>query len=158
MKLKTIIYTVSFMSLMCFNTTLFAQDSNYDLITKELTKEQRALLQKEREVMKLNRKTFKATLTKEQLTILRDKTISKNEIRKRLLGTFTRTQKDLVRNQQVRLRKTRDNFRKTLTGEQRKMLKERIDKIRKAKDRGELKNGPRQNNVKDGKKRRVRGN
>ncbi|ARV14981.1 hypothetical protein BTO07_07395 [Polaribacter sp. SA4-12] len=158
MKLKTIIYTVSFMSLMFFNTTLFAQDSSYDLITKELTKEQRDLLQKERTVMKTNRDAFKATLTKEQLAILRDKTISKSEIRAKLMSTFTNTQKDLVRNQQVRLRKTRDNFRKTLTGEQRKMLKERIDKIRESKDRGELKDGTRQNNVKDGKKRRVRSN
>jgi hypothetical protein len=155
MKLKTIIYTVSFMSLMFFNTALFAQDSSYDLITKELTKEQRYLLQKERKVMKTNRDVFKATLTKEQLAILRDKTISKSEIKSKLMSTFTSAQKDLVKNQQVRLRKTRDNFRKTLTGEQRKMLKERIDKIRELKDRGELKDGAREINVKDGKKRRV---
>jgi hypothetical protein len=39
------------------------------------------------------------------------------------------------------------------------MLKERIDKIRKNKDRGELKEGPRNNNNdKDGKKRKNRGN
>lgn len=158
MKLKTIIYTAIFMSLMLFNTALFAQDSNYDLITKELTNEQRGLLQEERATMKTNRDSFKATLTEEQLAILKDKTISKNEIKTKLMSTFTRAQKDLVRNQQMHLRKTRDNFRKTLTGEQRKMLKQRIEKIRKAKDRGELKNGARQNNVKDGKKRRVKGN
>ena len=101
MKLKTIIYTISFMSLMLFNTTLFAQDSNYDLITKELTKEQRSLLQEERAAMKTNRDSFKATLTKEQLAILKDKTISKNELKTKLMSTFTRTQKDLVRNQQI---------------------------------------------------------
>ena len=155
MKLKSIIVSISFM---LFGTAIFAQDSSYDLIAKELTTDQRALLQKERAEMKTNRETFKASLTKEQLTLLRDKTISKNEIRTKLLATFTNTQKGLVRTQQRRLRKTRDNFRKTLTGEQRKMLKERINKIRKAKDRGELKEGPRQANVEDGKKRRTRGN
>ena len=108
--------------------------------------------------MKTNRDAFKSTLTTEQLAILKDKTISKSEIRAKLMSTFTSAQKDLVRNQQIRLRKTRDNFRKTLTGEQRKILKERIDKSRKLKDRGELKNGARKNNIKDGTKRRVIGN
>ena len=158
MKFKTILYTISFMSLMFINTPLFAQDTNYDIITKKLTKDQRELLQKEKEVMKVNRKAFKATLSNDQLAILSDKTISKSQIRKRLMVSFTRTQKELVKNQQLHLRKTRDNFRKTLTGDQRKMLKERIDKIRKAKDRGELKEGARELSVKDGKKRRKRTN
>ncbi len=157
MKLKTIILTLNFLSLMLFNTTVFAQDSSFNLIQKELTKQQRDLLQNEKEVMKVNREAFKASLTKEQLSILRDKTISKNEIRKRLVATFSNNQKSMVKNQQVSLRKTRDNFRKTLTGEQRKMLKERIDKIRKSKDRGELKDGPRVNNANNGKKKRNRG-
>ena len=158
MKFKTVIQTTFFMSLLLFSHAVFTQNSSYDLITKELTKDQKALLQKEREVMKTNRESFKATLTKEQITILRDKTISKNEIRKKLTETFSRTQKELVRNQQVRLRKTRESFRKTLTGEQRKMLKERIDKIRKAKDRGELKGGPRKNNNPNNRGQRDRGN
>jgi len=158
MKFKTILYTISFMSLMFINTPLFSQDTNYDIITKKLTKDQRELLQKEKEVMKVNRKAFKATLSNDQLAILSDKTISKSQIRKRLMVSFTRTQKELVKNQQLHLRKTRDNFRKTLTGDQRKMLKERIDKIRKAKDRGELKEGARELSVKDGKKRRKRTN
>ncbi|PWG06441.1 hypothetical protein DIS07_01015 [Polaribacter aquimarinus] len=157
MKIKTIILQISFMSLMMFGSAIFAQESNYKLITKELTKEQKVLLQKEREIMKANRDAFKATLTKEQLAILKDKTISRSEVRLRLMKTFTKTQKDLVRNQQVRLRKTRESFRKTLTREQRKMLKERIDKIRKAKDRGELKNGPRERNS-DGRKTRPKKN
>jgi hypothetical protein len=76
----------------------------------------------------------------------------------RLVATFSTSQKDMVKNQQISLRKTRDNFRKTLTGEQRKMLKERIDKIRNTKDRGELKDGPRVNNVNNGKKKRNNGN
>ena len=133
MKLKNIILTVSFIGLMVFNTTLFAQDSSYNLIKKELTQKQMDLLQKEREVIKTNRDAFKASLTQEQLAILKDKTISKNEIRKRLVATFSSNQKSMVQNQQVRLRKTRESFRKTLTGEQRKMLKERIDKIRNSK-------------------------
>ena len=158
MKFKTILYTISFISLMFIHTPIFAQDSNYDVISKEFTMDQRELLQKEREVMKANRKAFKATLSNNQLAILSDKTISKSQIRKRLMVSFTRTQKELVKNQQLHLRKTRDNFRKTLTGDQRKMLKERIDKIRKAKDRGELKEGARELSVKDGKKRRKRTN
>ena len=108
--------------------------------------------------MKANRDAFKATLTKEQLAILKDKTISKTEIRQRLLATFTKTQKDLVRNQQLRLRQTRESFRKTLTRDQRKTLQERIDKIRNSKDRGELKNGPRENNTDGRKTRPIRGN
>ena len=60
MKLKNIILTLSFIGLMTFNTTLFAQDSNYNLIKKELTQKQIDLLQKEREVMKANREAFKA--------------------------------------------------------------------------------------------------
>ena len=158
MKLKTIILSLSFLGLMLFNTTVFAQDSSFSLIQKELTEQQRGLLQKEKEVMKTNREAFKASLTKEQLAILRDKTISKNELRKRLVATFSGNQKSMVKNQQVSLRKTRDNFRKTLTGEQRKMLKERIDKIRNSKDRGELKDGPRINNANNGRKKRNRGN
>ena len=158
MKFKTILFTISIMSLMFIDTPLSAQDSNYDIISKKLTKDQRELLQKEKEVMKVNRKAFKATLSNDQLAILSDKTISKSQIRKRLMVSFTSTQKELVKNQQLSLRKTRDNFRKTLTGDQRKMLKERIDKIRKSKDRGELKEGGRELSVKDGKKRRKRTN
>ncbi|WP_439127703.1 hypothetical protein, partial [Polaribacter sp.] len=60
------------------------------------------------------------------------------------------------KNQQVRLRQTRETFRKTLTKEQRKILKQRIDKIRNTKDRGELREGSRQNNPLDGKKRRIK--
>ena len=77
MKLKTIILSISFLSLVLFNSTVFAQDSSFSLIQKELTKQQRELLQNEKEVMKLNREAFKASLTKDQLAILRDKTISK---------------------------------------------------------------------------------
>ena len=46
MKLKTIILSLSFLSLMLFNTTVFAQDSSFSLIQKELTEQQRNLLQK----------------------------------------------------------------------------------------------------------------
>jgi hypothetical protein len=158
MKLNKNILTIGFLSLMLYNTPFIAQNSRFDVIQKELTKQQRDLLQNEKEVMKANRKAFKASLTKEQMTILRDKTVSKNERRKRLSATFSIIQKEMVKNQQVSLRKTRDNFRKTLTGEQRKMLKERIDKIRKYKDRGELKGGLRLNKANNGKKKRNKGN
>lgn len=156
MNIKTKIISLSFIAFMFFNAPIFAQDNNYALITKELTNEQKALLKKEREVMIANRKAFKETLTKEQLTILKDKTLSKGEMRNRLTASFTRKQKDLVKNQQVRLRQTRETFRKTLTKEQRKILKQRIDKIRNTKDRGELREGSRQNNPLDGKKRRIK--
>ena len=83
--------------------------------------------------------------------------MSKYEIRNRLTATFSLEQKNMVKNQQIRLRNTREHFRKSLTGEQRKMLKERIDKIRNTKDRGELKDGPR-NQGNNGRKERNRGN
>ncbi|WP_298780468.1 hypothetical protein [uncultured Polaribacter sp.] len=154
MKLKNIILTFTFLSLMLFNTMVFTQDSNYNLIQKELTEAQRDLLQKEREVIKTNREAFKKSLTKEQLAILRDKTISKNEIKKRLVATFSIDQKSMIQNQQVRLRTTRESFRKTLTNEQRNMLNERINKIRQSKDIGELKDGARINNAPGDKKKR----
>ena len=56
MKLKTIMLSLSFLSLMLFNTAVFAQDSSFSLIQKELTQHQRDLLQKEKEVMKIIRK------------------------------------------------------------------------------------------------------
>ena len=93
MKSKIITYSICFISLMLCCTKTFAQKSNYDLITKELTKRQRDLLKNEREVMKTNRDAFKATLTKEQLSILRDKTVSKNEIRIRLTATFSKSKR-----------------------------------------------------------------
>lgn len=157
MKLKNSILVLGWLVIMLFNLQTFAQDSNYSLIKKELTKEQIALLQKEKEMIKSNREAFKASLTSEQLNILRNKTLSKAEIRKQLVATFSREQKNMVQSQQVRLRKTRETFRKSLTSEQRKMLKERIDKIRNTKDRGELKDGPRVRDA-DGKKRRSRSN
>ena len=49
MKLKTIMLSLSFLSLMLFNTAVFAQDSSFSLIQKELTQHQRDLLQKEKE-------------------------------------------------------------------------------------------------------------
>lgn len=153
MKIKTIILKVNLLSILFFGSVLFAQNSNYKLITKELNAEQKKLLQKEKEVMKANRAAFKATLTKAQLAILKDKSISKTEIKQRLVASFTKTQKDLVRNQQLRLRETRDNFRKTLTKEQRKTLRERINKIKNTRDRGELKNGLRERNLDDRKQR-----
>lgn len=54
----------------------FSQANKYDLIMKELTKEQKALLRKEKEMIKNNRETLKKSLTKEQLRILSDKTLS----------------------------------------------------------------------------------
>ena len=78
MNFKTIIYSLSFMSLVLYQIPTFAQNSSYDLISKEFTKEQRALLQKERALMKVNRDAFKATLTKEQVAILRNRTVSKS--------------------------------------------------------------------------------
>ena len=82
---------------MLYNTPFIAQNSRFDVIQKELTKQQRDLLQNEKEVMKANRKAFKASLTKGQMTILRDKTISKIEIRKRLAATFSTIQKNMVK-------------------------------------------------------------
>ncbi len=138
MKTRSIIYMFSFLSLILFSNVAFAQTSNYDLITKELTKAQKELLQKEREVMKANREALKATLSKEQIAILRDKTISKVEIRRRLLASFSLEQKRLIRGQEIRLRNSREDFRRTLTEDQRKLLQERIAKIRNLKDRREL--------------------
>jgi len=115
------------------------------------------LLQKEQELLKSNREAFKTSLTKGQLAILQDKNLSKDEIRNRLTATFSLEQRNMVQNQQMRIRDTREHFRKSLTGEQRKMLKERIDKIRNSKDRGELKEGPRNQRI-DGKGHRNRGN
>ena len=158
MKLNKYILTIGFFSLMLCHSTFIAQNSRFDVIQKELTKEQRNLLQKEKEVMKANRKAFKASRTKEQRSLLRDRRISKKELRQRLLASFSVIQKDMVRKQQVSLRETRNNFRKTLTSEQRKMLKERIDKIRKYKDRGELKGGLRLKKANNGKKKRNKGN
>ena len=158
MNLKNGILTLSFLGLLLFHSSVIAQESNYNLIKKELTEQQLALLQKEREIIKANREVFKASLTKEQLAILNDKTISKAEIMKRLVDTFSQEQKNMVQSQQTRLRDTRETFRKSLTKEQRKMLKERIDKIRQTKDRGELKDGPRIHNDSGDRKRRQRGN
>lgn len=158
MNLKNGILTLSFLGLLLFHSSVIAQESNYNLIKKELTEQQLALLQQEREIIKANREVFKASLTKEQLAILNDKTISKAEIMKRLVDTFSQEQKNMVQSQQTRLRDTRETFRKSLTKEQRKMLKERIDKIRQTKDRGELKDGPRITNDDGDRKRRQRGN
>jgi hypothetical protein len=142
MKLNIHLSRFLFLSLTLCSTHFFAQKSKFDVIRKELTKQQMNLLQKEKEVIKANRKAFKGSLTRKQLIILRDKTVSKNERRKRLSATFSVIQKEMVKEQQVSLRKTRDNFRKTLTSEQRKILRERIDKIRKSKNRGKLKGEP----------------
>ena len=92
MKLNKHILTIGFLGLMLYYTPFIAQNSRFDVIQKKLTKQQRDLLQNEKEVMKANRKAFKASLTKEQMTILRDKTISKIEIRKRLAATFSTIQ------------------------------------------------------------------
>ena len=64
MKLNKNILTIGFLSLMLYNTPFIAQNSRFDVIQKELTKQQRDLLQNEKEVMKANRKAFKASLTK----------------------------------------------------------------------------------------------
>ena len=66
-----------------FHSISFAQDSNINLIEKELTQKQRDLLKKEREILKSNREAFKASLTKEQFAILKDKKLSKIEIKNR---------------------------------------------------------------------------
>lgn len=145
--------SITFICVMLFQLTIFSQNSDYNLIKKELTQKQVELLQKEKEVIKANREAFKASLTKEQLAILRDKTLSKAQIKKRLVATFSSAQRSMVQTQQIRLRKTRENFRKSLTNDQRKMLRERIDKIQNSKDRGELRDGTRVNRV-DMKKRR----
>ena len=158
-KFKNSIHTLSILCLMFFSNMLFAQKSGYDLIVKELTIEQKTLLQKEREIMKTNREALKATLSKEQISILKDKTISRSEIRSKLVATFSDIQKGLIKNQEVRLRNSRETFRKSLTEDQRKLLKDRIDKTRKSKDRGELKDRVRDRNNEDGRKQREpRGN
>ena len=55
MLLKKILFIFSFISCMLFNVKMVAQESNYDLIKKELTNEQKKLLQKEQELLKSNR-------------------------------------------------------------------------------------------------------
>merc|ERR1739844_488694 len=96
--IKKTTFTLVLLVVMMISVNVFAQDANYNLIKKEFTKEQIDLLQKEREVIKANRKAFKKSLTENQLAILRDKTISKTEIRKRLVATFSRDQKNMVQN------------------------------------------------------------
>ena len=66
MKLKKGLLIIGYLGLMLFNAAVFSQDSEFHLITKELTIEQRDLLDKERELIKNNRETFKKSLTKLQ--------------------------------------------------------------------------------------------
>lgn len=106
--------------------TTNAQTQDYDLIMKELTKEQKALLQKEREMIKNNREALKKTLTKEQLSILTDRTLRNDQKRSLLMRSFTKAQRNLVQRQEVRIKATRNEFRKSLTPDQRKILKDRI--------------------------------
>ena len=55
MNLKNSIFLFGWLITMLFNIPAFAQDSSYNLIKKELTKEQRALLQKERDYLQSSR-------------------------------------------------------------------------------------------------------
>ncbi len=130
MKVTSSILILFFISL-CTTNGMFGQSSDYDLIMKELTKEQKELLLKEREMIKNNREALKKSLTKEQLAILTDKALRNDIKRKRLLQSFSRQQKTLVQRQEKSLRVTRENFRKTLTDNQRKILKDRIERSRR---------------------------
>ena len=55
MILKKTLFILSFISCLLFNVKMVSQESNYDLIKKELTIEQSGLLQKEQELLKSNR-------------------------------------------------------------------------------------------------------
>lgn len=130
MKATSSILVLFFISLCTTNVT-FGQTSDYDLIMKELTKEQKELLLKERQMIKSNREALKKSLSKKQLAILTDKTLRNDQKRTRLLQSFNRQQRNLVQRQEKRLRVTREAFRKTLTDGQRKILKDRIERSRR---------------------------
>ncbi|MGK0174323.1 MAG: hypothetical protein ACI9AT_000703, partial [Ulvibacter sp.] len=62
-KVRYSVVLLFFISL-CTTNVMVGQVSDYDLITKELTKEQKELLIKEREMIKSDRNALKKSLTK----------------------------------------------------------------------------------------------
>jgi len=53
MLLKKILFIFSFISCMLFNVKMVAQESNYDLIKKELTNEQKKIVAERARIIKI---------------------------------------------------------------------------------------------------------
>ena len=79
------------------------QKSQVQTFEQTLTKEQKELLQKERELMKQQREAFVKTLTEEQKQILRDNSKTQEQKREQLHATLSVQQKQMLEANEQRL-------------------------------------------------------
>ncbi|MBN2350028.1 MAG: hypothetical protein JXJ22_14405 [Bacteroidales bacterium] len=111
--------------LLSFSVSL-AQDGT-DLVTdepvdenlpKNLTEQQRNMLQEQKMVNARHREAFSATLSPEQEAILDNPELTREQKRETLRATLTTEQKTMLQEQQTLRVQQRDMFRATLTEEQ----------------------------------------
>lgn len=126
MKYKKIL-KISVLFLFFGVVNLVAQE---DLNILALSKEQKQLLEAQKELLRENRKAFKTTLSKKQLAILKDVRLTKSERESALKNSLNTSQKALIKKNNASLKKAKTKFRATLSERQKKQIKSRMAKQR----------------------------
>ncbi len=100
----------------------------FEVLKKNLTSEQKDMLQKNRKENDQMRDAFKATLTAEQKAILENKEIEGKEKRDAFRASLSDNQLGMLESQKASRKAQMEAFRTTLTDEQKEKLKKFMDK------------------------------
>lgn len=95
-----------------------------------LTEDQKALIEANKEATKERREAFKASLSEEQKAILENKQLTKKERMEVFKASLTDAQKELLAANREAMKAQKDAFRATLTDEQKAAMKQRARKHR----------------------------
>ncbi len=105
---------------------------------ENLTEAQKLMLQQQRELIKHNRETFKASLSAEQLAILENAALTKQQRRTALIASFTKGQQQLLQQQKMNMQMVRQQFKSTLTDDQLQQIRMRLRGYKNIQDGKEL--------------------
>lgn len=105
---------------------------------ENFTEAQKLMLQEQRELIKQNRETFKASLSAEQLAILENAALTKQERRQALVASFTKAQQQLLQQQKMNMQAIRQQFKSTLTDGQLQQIRTRLRSHENIQDGKEL--------------------
>ncbi|SDW92662.1 hypothetical protein SAMN05444411_102480 [Lutibacter oricola] len=125
-KIKLI--TVLFVGLIVGIATVKAQkkDNIEPVAIENLSTEQQKLMLKQKQLIKQNRETFKASLTSKQLSILENTTLSKKEKQNALMVSLSKQQQLMLKTQRENIKVVKDKLRNSITTEQRQQIRARL--------------------------------
>lgn len=146
--MKTKVFSLVLIFLYIGMVKFYAQESD---VVKNLTEEQKEMIQSQKKLLIDTRNEFKATLTDSQLAILKDATLSKEDRLKTLLSSLSENQKKLLIENRKVISERKEDFKSSITEEQRQRIRNQIGPEKSAQEKRELRD-----RIIENRKRRVR--